>query len=164
MKPLSFSVCALLLFGSLNVLGTDLPTKLAMNTFLTTVKAGDSALATSLVYQLHGSEQRIQGRVRSIVQRAKVANATPEFTDAREYDTISLVIVKDTAKTKEGKEDYDALFFLKRDGKWLLVLGIAEVEDRKDILTSDERDQLKLLRDWQDIRMRELTQQGVEKK
>lgn len=164
MKPLFISILTLLIFWPCRVCGADLPAKVAVNTFLNTVKAGDSAVATSLVYQPQGSEQRIQVRVRSIAQRAKVAGVIPEFVDAREYDSIAMVIVKDTAKTKEGKADYDALFLIKRDGKWLLVLGIAEVEDRRDILTNDERENLKMLRDWQDIRMRELNLQPVEKK
>jgi hypothetical protein len=152
----SFALLTLLFFGLLA--HADEPmVKPALSSFLDAIKRGDADLAINSVYQPPGAEQRTQARVRMLAQKASSKGAVPEYVDASVQATISIAITKDVAKRADGNPDFDAMLLLKRDGKWLVVLGIAEVEDRADVLTGDERKQLAQLRQWQDIRMRELS-------
>lgn len=145
-----------LLFFALLAHADESMVKSALSSFLDAIKRGDADLAINSVYHPPGAEQRTHARVRMLAQRASSKGAVPEYVDASRLATISIVITKDVAKKANGKPDFDAILLLKRDGKWLVVLGIAEVEDRADVLTGDERKQLAQLRQWQDIRMREL--------
>lgn len=151
-----FALLALLFFV-LPAHADELTVKLAIGSFLDAIKRGDGDLAINSVYQPPGAEERTKARVRMLAQRASSKGAVPEYVDASVQATISIAITKDVAKRADGKPDFDAMLLLKRGGKWLLVLGIAEVEDRADVLTGDERKQLAQLRQWQDIRMRELS-------
>lgn len=138
--------------------------KVVIDVFFAAMKAGDADLAISLVYQPPGSEQRIQSRVRSLAQRSKVTGRSPEYIESRERVSIAIAIVRDVAKSPDGKTDYDAVLLLNRDSKWLIVLGIAEVEDQIGILTKEEREQLIQLRKWQDVRMLEIASQSEQSK
>ncbi len=146
-----------LLFFVLLAHADELTVRPALSSFLDAIKRGDADLAINSVYQPPGAEQRTQARVRMLAQRASSKGAVPEYVDASMQATISIAITKDVAKRADGKPDFDAMMLIKRDGKWLVVLGIGEVEDRADVLTGDERKQLAQLRQWQDVRMRELS-------
>jgi|GEM_PF-4573815 len=146
-----------LLFFVLPAHADELAIKSALSSFLDAIKRGDADLAIKSVYQPPGAEQRMQARVRMLAQRASSKGAVPEYVDASVQATISIAITKDVAIRADGKPDFDAMLLLKRDRKWLVVLGIAEVEERADVLTDDERKQLAQLRHWQDLRMRELS-------
>ena len=133
------------------------PVKGAVDSFLAAMRRGDVDIAFSLVYQPVGAEQRTQARVRSLVEKAKRAGKSPEYIDSSAQGTIAIAVVKDTARKPDGKADFDAILLLNREGRWLVVMGIAEIEDRRNVLTGEERQQLAQLRQWQDVRMRELT-------
>jgi hypothetical protein len=140
--------------------GQEIASKSAASDFFAALKAGNIEAVQSLVYQLPGQQPRITARLTRLVQRAQAAGAVPVVSDAKEIATIAMAIVKDTAKRPDGKADYDAVLLLNRNGKWLVVMSIAEVEDNAGILRGDERKQLVMLREWQDTRMRQLAEQA----
>ena len=140
--------------------GQEGGSKSAASAFFAALKAGNIKAVQSLVYQLPGQQERMAARLTRLVERAKAVGAVPELSDGKEIVTVAMAIVKDTAKRPDGNADYDAVLLLNRDGKWLVVMSIAEVEDRAGIFTGDERKQLAQLREWQDARMKQLAEQA----
>jgi hypothetical protein len=131
--------------------------KLAFNAFLSSVKQGNEELTIKSIYHPPGSEKQIESRARGLVQKSKAKGTVPEYVDAKAQVSIAIVFMKDVVKKPDGKPDFDAVTLIKRGGKWLVVLGNAEIEDRADVLTSAERKQLAELREWQDTRMHALS-------
>jgi hypothetical protein len=135
-----------------------------INSFFAAIKSGNLDLASSLTYQLPGSEQRSRAHLERLAQQTNTVGKTPTVIDSREQASIAITIVRDIAVAADGRVDYDAIFLLNRNGKWLVIIDFNEVEDRISLLTSEERKQLARLREWQDLRMRELVEQRVPSK
>lgn len=129
----------------------------AMRTFFDAILQGNVASITEGIFKIPGSEARAASRASRLAERCREQGKVPAFVDAQALDTIAIAFTRDTVNRPSGETDYDAVTLLKRDGKWLVVMGNAEIEDRADVLTDDERKQLAQLRQWQDTRMRELS-------
>lgn len=124
--------------------------------FFNAVKADKPGEASSVTFIKPGSEKLIEGRISRMVEASKAAAGTVEVVELKEVGTIARAVVKDTAKKADGKPDYDGILLLKREGKWKVVLGAAEVEDTPGVLTAAERRELSGLWDWQTETMKRL--------
>ena len=106
MKALSVPL-AYLLFSLLpHAHAEELSIKAAINAFIEAMKRGDAELAVSLVYQPVGTERRTQARVRTLTQKAKNTEGSPEYVDANAQATVAIAIVKDSVKRLDGKADF----------------------------------------------------------
>jgi hypothetical protein len=144
-----------LLLTSISIACAEEPaSKSAISGLLGALKAGNLEAAQKLVYQLPGQEERMASRLRRIIESAKAAGAVPEVSDTKEATTVAMAIVKDVPKKPDGKPDYDGVLLLKREKRWLVVMDTPEVEDR--VLSTDERKELASLREWEELRRKEL--------
>lgn len=84
---------------------------------------------------------------------AEAGESAIEIVTGKEIGTVARLIVKDTAKGKDGKPDYDGILMIKRDNAWKVVLNAREVEETPGVASPEERKALRDLRKWQDETM-----------
>jgi hypothetical protein len=130
--------------------------KAVISKFFECIKSGDAASASLIVFKCSGREEQTESRVRTIAEAGKKLGTAPKLIDVQEKTSLGMAIVQDTANRPDGKPDYDGVLLIKRDGAWLVVLSIAELEDLPGALSTAELKELESIRKWQAAKMREL--------
>lgn len=138
--------------------------QLVISKFLECIKNGDAASASLIVFKCPGREEQTDSRVRTIAETAKKLGAVPKVIAVYEKTSLGMAIVQDTVNRPDGRPDFDGILLVRRDGKWLVILSIAELEDSPRVLSAAERQELDTIREWQNVKMGELLERKTDSK